>query len=182
MRGEIRLNDPERVDNWFFRAKKEAEKDIRLNDRVTGIVLVIVSILIMLYFIAHQLWSTGFFTSNFSPLEVFFLYGSLIFWIITCSLDGIFSQRFLSRLLDAFGGVIFVTISLVWLLMVFPFEFTYFANVLPDFLRFLVQWISNDIARGIMMMGIIVLVIAAIYCPIGYKFVNTERFKRKQDI
>ena len=176
------MNDPERIGNWFLRAKKEAEKDIPFNDRVTGIVLVIVSILFMLYFVAHQLWSTGFFTSSFSPLEVFFLYGSLIFWIITCSLDGIFSQRFLSRLLDAFGGVIFVTIGLVWLLMVFPFEFTFFANVLPEFLRFLVQWISNDIARGIMIVGIIVLVIAAIYCPIGYKFVNIERFKRKQDI
>ena len=176
------MNDPERIDNWFFRAKKEAQKDIPFNERVTGIVLVIVSFLIMLYFVAHQLWSTGFFTSNFSPLEVFFLYGSLIFWIITCSLDGIFSQRFLSRLLDAFGGVIFVTIGLFWLLIVFPFEFTYFANVLPDFLRFLVQWISNDLARGIMIVGIVVLVVAAIYCPIGYKFVIIERFIRKQDI
>ena len=182
MSSEIRLNDPERVDNWFFRAKKEAEKDIPFNDRFTGIVLVIVSVLIMLYFVTHQMWSTGFFTSNFSPLEAFFLYGSLIFWITTCSLDGILSQRFLSRLLDTFGGVIFVTISLVWLLIVFPFEFTYFANVLPDFLRFLAQWISNDIARGIMIVGIILLVIAAIYCPIGYKFVNIERFKREQDI
>lgn len=79
MSSEIRLNDPERVDNWFFRAKKEAEKDIPFNDRVTGIVLVIVSVLIMLYFVTHQMWSTGFFTSNFSPLEAFFLYGSLIF-------------------------------------------------------------------------------------------------------
>jgi len=182
VRGEIRLNDPERVENWFFEAKKEAEKDIPFNDRVTGIILVIVSVLIMLYFVTHQMWSTGFFTSNFSPLEVFFLYGSLIFWIITCSLDGVFSQRFFSRLLDAFGGVIFVTIGLVWLLLVFPFEFAYFGNVLPDFLRFLVQWISNDIAREIMILGIVVLVIAAIYCPIGYKFVNIERFKRKQDI
>jgi hypothetical protein len=182
VRDEIRLNDPERVDNWFFRAKKEAENDIPFNDRVTGIVFMIISVLIMLYFVAHQLWDTGFFTSNLTTLEVFFLYGSLIFWIITCSLDGIFSKRFLSRLLDTFGGVIFVTISLVWLLIVFPFEFAYFANVLPNFLRFLAQWISNDIARVIMIVGIIVLVIAAIYCPIGYKFVNIERLKREQDI
>ena len=107
------------------------------------------------------------------------LYGSLIFWIITCSLDGIFAQRLLSRLLDAFGGVIFVTVNLAWLSVVLPFDFAYFADVLPDFLRFMVQWISNDIARGIMIIGVIVLVIASIYCPIGYKFVSMERFKRK---
>ena len=139
MSSEIGLNETEKVDNWFSRARKEADKDIQFNDRVTGIVLVIFSVLIMSYFAAHQMWSTGFFTTKFGTLEMLLLYGSLIFWIITCSLDGIFGQRLLSRFLDAFGGVIFVTISLAWLLVVFPFEFTHFANVLPDFLRFFVH-------------------------------------------
>ena len=180
MSGKISLNETEEVDNWFSRARKEADKDISLDDHVTGIVLVIFSVLLMSYFAAHQIWSTGFFTAKFDTLGMFLLYGSLIFWIITCSLDGIFGQRLLSRFLDAFGGVIFVIISLAWLLVVFPFDFVYFANVLPDFLRFLVQWISNDIARGIMVIGIVVLVIVAIYCPIGYKFVSTKHFKREQ--
>lgn len=169
----------EEVEDWFSRAKKEADKEIPFNDRVTAIVLVVASVLAILYFAAHQIWLTGFFTLKFGTLEMILLYGSLFFWIITCSLDGIFGQRLLSRLLDAFGGVIFVTISLVWLLVIFPFEFNYSANVLPDFLRFLVQWISNEIARGIIVIGIIVLVIATIYCPIGYKFVSIKRFKRE---
>ena len=175
---EISLKDTQPTENWFSRAKIEADKDIPFNDRVTGIVLVVISVSAMLYFVAHQVLFTGFFNSKFGMLEMILLYGSLFFWIITCSLDGIFGHRLISRILDAFGGVIFVTVSLAWLLMVFPFEFNYFASVLPDTLRFLVQWISNEIAQGIMAMGIILLVIAAIYCPIGYKFVRIKRFER----
>jgi hypothetical protein len=93
--------------------------------------------------------------------------------------ENVESARALSRLLDAFGGAIFATISVPWLLVVFPFEFTYFADVLPGSLRFLVQWISNEIAQGIMVIGIIIFAIAAVYCPLGYKFVGLKRFKRK---
>ena len=174
------MNEKENVENWFSRAKAEADKGVPLNDRVTGIILAVASVLAILYFAAHQTGSTGFFTTKFGTLEMFFLYGALVFWIITCSLDGIFNQRLLSRLLDSFGGVIFTTISVAWLLAVFPFEFAYFADVLPDFLRFLVQWISNDIARVLMVIGIIVSAIAAVYCPIGYRFVDTKRFKLKK--
>ena len=58
--------------------------------------------------------------------------------------------------------------------------FTYFAVMLPDFLRFLVQWISNDIARILMVVYTIAMGIAAIYAPIGYKFIRIKRFNRKQ--
>jgi hypothetical protein len=108
------------------------------------------------------------------------LYGNLIAWAITGALEGVLGQRLLSRLFDVFGGIIFITISFVWLLAVFPFEFTYFADVLPNFLRFLVQWISNDIAQVVMVIGIILLVVAAVYSPIAYKFVSIKRFKREQ--
>ena len=163
--------------SWFSRAKAEADKEVSYGDRFTGIVIVLVSVLLIGIFVAHQTGSTGFFTSKFGALEMLMLYGSLVAWIITGSLDGIFGQRLLSRLFDVFGGIVFITISLVWLLVVFPFEFPYFADVLPVFLRFLVQWISNDIARGIMILGTIVLVIAAVYSPIAYKIVRIKRSK-----
>ena len=175
------MNGTENVENWFSRAKAEADKGVPRNERVFGIAIVVVSVLMILYYVAHQTGSTGFFTTEFGTLEMIMLYGNLTAWIITGALEGIFSQRLLSRLFDVFGGVIFITISLAWLLAVFPFEFAYFADVLPDSLRFLVQWISNDIARGIMVLGIIILAIAAVYCPIGYKFVSLKRFKRKKN-
>jgi hypothetical protein len=181
VKGEIGLNQIESHNSWFARAKAEANKGFSNSDRFTGIVLVVVSVLWMLYFVAHQMGSTGFFTPKFGTLEMFMLYGSLAAWIITGSLDGIFSQRLLSRLFDVFFGLIFLTISLIWLLVIFPFNFAYFANVLPDFLRFLLQWISDDIAQGIMVVGIILLAVAEIYSPIAYKFVNIKRSASKKD-
>jgi len=171
------LKRTETKENWYSRAKAEADKGIPRNERVFGVFIVLISILTMLYFITHQVNSTGFFTSKFGAIETVMLYGNLIAWIITGTLEGILAKRLLSRLFDVFGGIIFITISIAWLFMVFPFNFVYFADVLPEFLRFLVQWISNDIARGVMMVAIILMIVAAIYSPIAYKVVNLKRFR-----
>jgi hypothetical protein len=168
-------------ENWLSRAKAEADKGASSGDRFTGIVIVGVSLLLIAIFVAHQTCSTGFFTLKFGALEAVMLYGSLVAWIITGSLDGILGQRLLSRLFDVFGGILFITVSLVWLLVVFPFEFSFFADVFPEFLRFLVQWISNDIARGVMVVGAILLCVGGVYSPIAYKFVKVKRFSRKQN-
>jgi hypothetical protein len=175
------LNQTEPQENWLSRAKTEANKDVPKNDRFTGVALVVVNALMIAYLGFHQMGSTGFFTPKFGTLEMFLLYGSLVAWIITGSLDGIFGQRLLSRLFDVFGGILFITVSLVWLLLTFPFDFTYFADVLPDFLKFLVQWISNDIARVMMVLGTVVLVVAAVYSPVAYKIVNIKRSRPKKD-
>jgi len=173
------LNKPESDEKWFSRAKAEADKSVPPNDRVVGIAIVVISILMMLYFAAHQVEATGFFTTAFGALEAIMLYGNLTAWAVTGFLEGVLDQRLLSRLFDVFGGIIFITISLVWLTLVFPFNFAYFADVLPDFLRFLVQWVSNDVARGLMVIGVIVFAVVAVYSPIAYKFVSKERFKRQ---
>jgi len=180
-RDKIILNKTEAKESWYSRGKAEADKGIPHGQRVVGIAIVVVCVLIILYFVAHQTWSTGFFTTKFGTLEMIMLYGSLIFMIVSAGLEGIFGQRLLSRLWDAFGGLIFATIGVTWLLVVFPFEFTYFADVLPDFLRFLLQWISNDIARVLMVLIILVTLGAAIYTPIAYKFVRIKRPKRAPD-
>jgi hypothetical protein len=67
------------------------------------------------------------------------------------------------------------TVGNVWLFVVFPFEFAYFVDVLPDFLRFQVQWISNDIARVLMVLGIIVHLVGAVYSAILRVFVHKAR-------
>ena len=88
--------------------------------------------------------------------------------------------RFFSRFVDTFGGVIFAAACIAWLLAVFPFDFTLFADVLPDSAGFLLRWISDNVAWGLMLAGVILHVVAAIYCPIAYKFVEVKRFKREK--
>jgi hypothetical protein len=169
-----------KTNSWYDKAKLAAEKELQLGDRIFGIAIVVFSLLAILYFIAHQLLETGFFTSKFNIIEMFFFYGFWVMWIITASLESILNQRLLSRLFDVFGGIIFASIASMWLLIVFPFDFVYLANLLPEPIRFLVQWISNDVARVIILILFILLLIAAVYSPFAYNFVEMKRLKVKK--
>ncbi len=164
--------------NWFVRhAEAEAKKDtLRYSERVGNVVGFVVIILVMLYFVAHQMWSTGFFTSKFGSAEMFLFYASLLYGLVPTCVRGLVGRKNLARLFDVFGSVLF-TITLVWLYVVFPFDFAYFADVLPSFLRFLLQWISNDVARVLMVIGIIVAPIMAVYNAVFYVFVRKELSK-----
>ena len=108
-------------------------------------------------------------------------YGYWPVWLTTASLEGIFGLRLYSRLFDVFGGIIFLLISTVVLLIIFPFDFQYLADVLPDAMRFVLQWVSDDVARVVMMLGTIGLLFATVYSPIAYKFVDLKRFKRDEN-
>ncbi|MFX1250106.1 MAG: hypothetical protein ACFFCZ_00650 [Promethearchaeota archaeon] len=152
----------DRLKIWFAKTVEEDLTDeIANDDRVASVVIIVVCVLIGLYFVAHQIWSTGFFTATFGFLEMLLLYGTLIYWIVTSSLI-LLGQKNPSRDLDSFGGLFFATFSIAWLFFVFPFEFAYFADVLPVFLRFLLQWISNDIARVLLVLLFIVHLVFAV--------------------
>ena len=177
------MNEKEATKSWFSRRIEEEVENFDIipsRDRVTGISIVVVFSLIVLYFVTHQIWSTGFFTTAFGTVEMIMLYGSLIAWIITGALEGVFGRKSLSRDFDAFGGFIIVIVGITWLLVVFPFEFANFANVLPDFLRFLVQWISNEIARVLMVLVLIVTLVMVVYSTILRVLVRKELSKRKK--
>lgn len=168
------------AESWFSRANTAAEEELPRNERAFGIAIVVFCLLMIIYFISHQTWATGFFTSKFGAMEMLFFYGFWFFWITTASLEAILSQRLLSRIVDTFGGLIFATISIGILLSIFPFEFGHLSDILPESIRFLIQWISNDIARVIMVILVFLHLAAAIYCPFAYKFVEKKHFKRKK--
>ena len=165
------------TESWYSRGKAEADKGIPHKERVVGIALVSFNVFMILYFVAHQIRSTGFFTASFGTLEMFFLYGFWICGVISAGLEGVLGRRLLSRMFDAFGGLLFATIAIAWLFVVLPFEFAHFPDVLPESIRFLVEWITNDVARVIMVLGIIVHLGAAIFTPIAYKFVDIKGTK-----
>ena len=172
--GGNRLNKTEAIKSWFSKqVEEDVDDDIPLDERVASIAIVVFGVFIALYFAALQTWSTGFFTATFGTLEMLLLYGSLIYWIVT-SVVLLFGCKNLSRDFDI-PGLFFVTIGIAWLFMVFPFDFAYFTDVLPDFLRFLVQWISNDIARVLMVLGIILHLALAVFSTILRVFVRKAR-------
>ncbi len=167
---------------WYTRAKKEADKGVPKNERVFGIVIVTISILLITYLAIHQIKVTGFFTKSFGAFEMFFLYGYFIFWIITAGLEGVFKKGFLSRIIDAFGGIVFGGICILILFVIFPFDFSYFANILPTSIRFILGWISNDIAKIILVLIFIFHIVASIYSPIAYKIVDKNIFNIKKKV
>lgn len=166
--------------NWYSRGKADADKGIPADERVSSIIIAVFSLLMMVFFVSHQIQSTGFFTVEFGTLEQFLFYGYWVVWMTTASLEGIFGLRLYSRLFDVFGGIIFLLISTVILLIIFPFDFQYLADVLPESLRFLLEWISDDIARVVMVLGVIGLLFATVYSPIAYKFVALKRFNHDE--
>ena len=172
------MSDTETRKNWLVRhVEAEAKKDvIPYSERAGNIVGVVAILLIVLYFVAHQVWSTGFFTSRFGTVEMLLFYISLMFGMVTSAVRGLFGRKNFARLFDIFGSVLIIVV-LAWLFVVFPFDFAYFADALPNFLRFLLQWISNDVARVLMLLGIIATPVMAVYTAVLYVFVRRELSK-----
>jgi len=160
------LSKREAIKSHFSKTAEKDLEDAHPNDeRGVSIALVAFGVLIGFYFVAHQMWSTGFFTATFGTIEMFLLYGSLIYWIVTATVL-LLGHKKLSRNIDYFGGLIFATVGTAWLFVVFPFEFI------------LVQWISNDIARVLMGLGFIVHLVLAVYVSILYVFVRKTRRRK----
>jgi hypothetical protein len=151
---------------------------VSYSERAVAIGIFALAVLGALYFGAHQISETGFFTPKFGTLEMIFLYGYLLAVIVSGILYGLLGRRHLSRYFDVFGGLIFAAIAITWLLMVFPFEFTHFADVLPPFLQFLVLWVSNDIARVIMVLGILFHVVG--WIGMGLLFVGVRKARARE--
>jgi len=154
---------------WVDERVEEQLKDygtLTVDDRVISVIVLLFFPLIVFYFIGHQMFSTGFFSTNFGILESILFYGAPLYWIFTCTVL-LLGFMGLSRDVDSFGGLILAAVGFGWLAIVFPFDFTYFADLMPEDLKFLVQWINNDIARIIMVLASIVhLLLAIIAFPI----------------
>lgn len=167
---------------WLSELVEEELEDydkLSVSDRVISLVFVMFFPLILFYFVAHQMFSTGFFTAAFGILEMIMLYGSLLYWIITCAVL-LLELKDLSRDIDSFGGLIFAAISFAWLSIIFPFDFTYFANIMPDVLRILVHWISNPFARVLLVLGFILHFFLAVLAGIQRVMVRKELANRKK--
>lgn len=165
-------------DHFSKTVEEQLSDEIPSADIAASIFLLVVSGLFGLYFIAHQMGSTGFFTPMFSTFEMIMLYGILIYWITTSVLI-LIGQKHPSRDLDSYGGLFFATLAIAWLIIVFPFDFVYFADASPIFLRFLLQWISNEIALVVLIILFVLHLIAAVYALIQRLYVRKARAERK---
>jgi hypothetical protein len=153
-------------------AEKEARRDyIKVSERGGEIVGIVAIVLIALFFYAHQAWTTGFFTSAFGPIEAFFLYGSILISTAGPLARFLTGRRNISRLPELMASIFWIAGS-VWLLISFPFNFAHFGDVLPDYLQFLVSWITNDIAKIVLALGTLGGIVFTVLNAILYRKVR----------
>jgi len=161
--------------SWFARhAEGEAKKDrLPFSERAGNVVGILAMLVLLWFFVAHQSSSTGFFTSKFGQTEVLLFYAPPLLSIIATAAKAAVGRKNVLRPLDV-AGMIFSFVALVWMFAVFPFDFSHLADVLPGSLQFLLQWISNDIMRGVMALAMIAIPVAAVYTAALYVFVRRE--------
>ena len=177
------MSKTEKIKIWWSKSvEKEMDDTMEDSERVMGKGIILIGVVGVLYFVAHHILSTGFFTATFGALEMVFLYGYLAAMIVSGILYGFLGRKHLSRYFDVFGGMFFAAVAMIWLFVVFPFDFVYFADVLPDFLKFFVQWISNDIARVVMVLIIIVHVVGQVWMGALHVFVRKARSEEKRGL
>jgi len=173
--GEDDLSDKKTTKNWFARqVEGEAKKDrLPSSERAGNAVAALAILLILLFFVVHQTSSTGFFTSKFGPAETFLFYVSILLAAVGAAAKVVVGRKNMLRPFDTFQEGL-GAVALVWLFVVFPFDFSHLADVLPNFLQFLVRWISNDIAKVLMAIAIIAISVTTVYTATLYVFVRRE--------
>ncbi len=113
------------------------------------------------FFVYHQVANTGFFTAKFGALEMLCLYGPILFSLAAPVARALNGRRNPARPLEIAMNL-FMAIGSLWLLIVFPFNFSHLADVLPAAIRFVISWITNDIGKIILILQVIAGLITAI--------------------
>jgi hypothetical protein len=128
------------------------------SQRWTGLATV-VAMLVLLGFLAyHQLSNTGFFTAAFGSLEMLCLYGPILVSFAAPIVRVISGRHNPARPFEAATNLSLALGSL-WLAIVFPLDFSHLTDILPDAIRSIFSWITNDIGRLVLILQVIIGVI-----------------------
>jgi hypothetical protein len=142
--------------------EKRNREVLTVGQQVGELMSIPVLLLVYAFFVYHQVAHTGFFTARFGPFEMVCLYGPMLVSVAAPLVRAFSSRRNPGRPFEVATNVFLVLASL-WLLQVFPFDFTHFADAFPAALRFLLAWMNNDIGRLVLMLQVLVGALTALY-------------------
>ncbi len=159
---------------WHRKVAKEADHDLlRMGERIGNIIAMFFIVFVVLIFINIQVQDYGFFTTKFGPLEQLLFYGSLLFGVIPSFIRAAIGRRNLGRLADLFGSILFIAVT-IYLLVIFPFDFTRLLDLLPSAVLPDFNWFTNDLFRLFFELAIMLSVISLVYNAILYTAVRRE--------
>ncbi len=136
--------------------------------RWSGLYTVGLMILLLVFFVYHQMKQTGFFTSNFGLPEMAALYLPIGISMAAPLVRAIQGRNETALLVDAVSDVC-LAIGSLWLWISFPFDFAHLADVFPDGLQFAFAWLNNGIGRIILLLQVIIGAISAVSSSVSYK-------------
>ena len=89
------------------------------------------------------------------------------------------ARRNAVRPLEVVGGILWCVAS-YWLQMVFPFDFTHLTDTLPVTWKTSLFWISNGLARLILMIGVAAGAGVAVYNAVSHVVIRQEMKSRRE--
>ena len=153
---------------------REAARTIPANERISSIIFFAFFSIGFWYILTLKRQDSQFFTSSFNKMDAVALYSFWLVWIITAGLEGILGLRWWSRLFDSFGAILVAALACLWLLIKFPFDFSFFAQLLPANWQWLLSWISNTVGRIVLVISFLFHLVAAVYSPFAYDLVRLK--------
>ena len=160
---------------WFEKqAEREVKRDrIRMGERIGSLIGVVVAIFILYFFASELFMSTGFFTSDFGTGDQILFFAGIVIGMIAPFTRFALGRRNVSRIPDMISSTFFILIG-IWFVITFPFDFSHLADILPSGLQFLLSWITNDLVRFLLVIGIIVSAVVLVYTAFLYRAVRTK--------
>lgn len=153
--------------------RRAARDSMKLSERFGEVIGLVISGLVLLFFVENQVLNTGFFTSAFGGTEQFLFYGAWVFGAIVTVIRATYGRRNAVRPLEVLQSI-FWTISALWLLSVFPFNFTHLPDLLPSAIHFMFFWVNNQIGALVLLLAAIGGFASALYTSVLYVLVRLE--------
>jgi len=137
-----------------------------------------VTTLIFGFYMAHYAWSTGFFTSAFTPSLAFPFFASVLYVLVNTTFKVATPRKDVVALVEMVGALLFVTVA-AWVFIAFPLDFAHVADVIPAPFQFLLSWLTNDIGRILVALVLLAGVIALAVDSIKFVWrVSIRQFRK----
>ena len=152
---------------------KTTKEFLTPSQRWAELIIVAAMLLLFGFFVYQQIAHTGFFTAKFGSLEMFCLYGPILFSLAAPLSRASSGRRNPARRFEV-ATHLFLAIGSLWLWIAFPFNFAHLADVLPGAIRFVLVWITNDIGKAVLILQVIVGLISAFLTTVKYLSVRRQ--------
>jgi len=164
--------------NWFQQqAEREAKKEVLSRpDRWGNVIGIIAIMVVLVFFMVHTTSHTGFFTAGFGVGAAALFFGANAWGMISPAVKSVKGKKSPAKPFEIIGSILML-IALLYFLSSFTFDFSHLSDPLPDFLRWIVQWVSNDIARALMVLATIAMVFVIPFQIISYRYLRQELSK-----